>query len=79
MSLPLEELAYQQAHIGESRVQDVVIATVVCLAIAWLSVLLRMISRRIVRARLQADDWMILVGVVSDRMFLWVIPTDRTA
>ena len=70
MSLPPEELAYQQAHAGESRVQEITIATIVCLATAWFSVFLRLIARRIVRAGIQADDWMILAGVVGDHPFL---------
>ena len=69
MALPtLEEIQYQEAHIHDDRSRDIVIPHAICIAIAAIAVLLRFISRRMCKASIQADDWMILIAMM--RIFL---------
>ena len=74
MSLSPQEIAYQQAHIDDDRRVDVVISMIICLTAAWTSVVLRLISRRIAKCRLEMDDYMILVGLVrAERSLLSLV------
>jgi len=58
-------LDYQEAHIEDDRRAAVVVASVICLTWACVAVALRLMARRIVQAKLQSDDWMIIIGLVS--------------
>jgi hypothetical protein len=58
MSLPASDLA-------DDRQADVIIALVISLTAAYVAVVLRFIARRIAGAGLRADDYMILIGLVS--------------
>ena len=64
MPLPDSDVAYQEAHAGDDRTLYIIIATVIPLAIAYIAVALRLIARRIVVAKLQADDYLVVVGLV---------------
>lgn len=63
-ALIAEDIKYQQDHRGQNRTADIVAANVVMLAAAYVAVALRFISRRIIHAKLQADDGMIMLGLV---------------
>jgi uncharacterized membrane protein YhaH (DUF805 family) len=65
MSLPAEVVEYQIAHADDDRLPAVVVAIAVCYSAAVISVVLRLISRRLVKASLQGDDWLILVALVG--------------
>jgi hypothetical protein len=57
-------LADQLARINETR-QPALYATVsVCIFIAYISVFLRLLARRINRQPLQADDWWMIAALV---------------
>ena len=60
-----ESLVYQLAHTEDTRVNRIVGSAIFCLVIAYISVLLRFIARRIGRSSLQADDWWMLASLVS--------------
>lgn len=69
MALPTpEEIQYQIEHIHDDRSGDMLISNATGIAIAAIAVLLRFISRRMCKASIQADDWMILIAMV--RIFL---------
>lgn len=64
MTLTAQDIKYQQDHKDHERTADIVAATVVMLTAAYVAVALRFISRRMSHATLQADDWMMVVGLV---------------
>lgn len=55
----------QYDHINETRVLALDVATYICLPMAFIAVILRVLSRRISKVPLKADDWCIFVGLVS--------------
>ena len=56
---------YQNDHINETRMPALDIATYICLPTAYISIIFRIVSRRISKVPLKADDWWIFVGLVS--------------
>lgn len=56
---------YQYDHINETRVPALDIATYICLPMAFIAVIFRVLSRRISKVPLKADDWWLFVGLVS--------------
>ena len=64
MSLPPQETSYQEAHIGDNRQIDIIVATAIGLPAAYLTVALRFSARRSLESELCMDDWTILVGLV---------------
>lgn len=73
---PAAASEYQQLHIHDSRVHKIVVSLAVCLPAAYIAVVLRFISRRIGKVPLKADDWWIVVGLVSLTCF-YSFPTQR--
>ncbi len=63
-SLPPAQAEYQLEHVEESRVNDVLSSLISCLVIATVAVILRFISRRMVKTGVKADDWMIIAALV---------------
>ena len=63
-SLPPAEAKYQLAHINDSRVADIVSSHIACLIIAVIAVILRFVSRRMVKTAPGADDWMIVAALI---------------
>ena len=64
-SLSPEELQYQLEHQYQNRAADIIKANTIMLAAAYVALALRFVSRRLMRATLAADDWMIVLGLVS--------------
>ena len=62
--LPPAEAQYQLDQISDSRVNAIVSSQIACLAIATIAVILRFVSRRMVKVGLEADDWMIVAALV---------------
>jgi hypothetical protein len=58
------EIHYQLTHIREDRSFNIVISHAICLPIAVIAVALRLISRRLIKASIQADDWSILFALL---------------
>lgn len=77
-SLFPNEVQYQQAHIDEDKSPRIIAACVVCLVAAFLVVILRFVSRRLVRSPLQADDYTIIVSLVSESVFESALIPQRT-
>ncbi|MCJ1426353.1 hypothetical protein MMC29_004256 [Sticta canariensis] len=65
MAIPTpEEIQYQEEHIHDDRSGDLVTSYAICIAIATTAVLLRLIARRMCKASIQADDWMIIFALL---------------
>ncbi|MCJ1429126.1 hypothetical protein MMC29_007039 [Sticta canariensis] len=65
MALPTpEEIQYQEEHIHDDRSGNIVTSHAICIVIAAIAVFLRLIARRMCRASIQADDWMIIVALL---------------
>jgi len=54
------DIQYQLAHINDDRASDIVISHTVVLPLAVIAVVLRFISRRLCKARIESDDYMII-------------------
>lgn len=59
------EASHQEADIDDDRRADMIVAMVICLTAACIAVALRFIARRMVKAGLQLDDCLILMGLVN--------------
>ena len=64
MSLPPSELAYQEAHIQDDRSLGLKVTFVIGLVISTVVVALRILSRRVLKAPLKADDWTVIAALV---------------
>ena len=64
--LPPEEVEYQEAHLYEDYTRNLAGLYLVLVVLAFISMVLRVASRRITGMRLAADDWTFLVGAVGD-------------
>jgi len=58
------EIAYEEAYIKDNRGPTLIGITTMFLALGILAVLGRLISRRIRKAALAADDWLALFSLV---------------
>lgn len=64
-SLPLEQAQYQLAHIHESKKAEIATSYSICLPIAVVAIIMRFVSRRIGGTTYGADDWVIVVALVT--------------
>lgn len=64
MSLPSSEVQYQLAHIHEDRASDIIISHAIVLPLAVIAVVARFIARRLCKAHVGPDDYMIVVALV---------------
>ena len=61
--------AQEVAEFGTaSEIPQMVGAWVTCFCVAWLAAILRIISRRMKRTDLGADDWLIITSLVCARL-----------
>lgn len=58
------EVLYQEKHISDNQVPNIIATNAICFPIACAAVLLRFISRRISKIKYEADDWLIVAGLV---------------
>ena len=64
-TLSKQEIEYEMAHASDNRAPNLIAAHVTCLTLACMAVLLRFSSRRQSSNALLSDDWMVVVGLVS--------------
>ncbi|KAI4239113.1 MAG: hypothetical protein LQ352_007820 [Teloschistes flavicans] len=76
-TLPPGEIEYQLAHIHDDRSRELYASQSTCLALACIAVALRFVSRRLIHAKIMADDYMILFALVLATGFLGVGLTGR--
>ena len=64
------DIAYQQAHKEDNAIPGILAANVICIIAAWIAGLLRLYSRRLVRAAIKTDDWLVIGSLVSRERYL---------
>lgn len=62
--LTAAKLNYQLSHYYESKVGSLIAGTVVMVVASTIAVVLRLISRRVKKAKLGADDYVAVAGLV---------------
>ena len=62
---PTSASDYQLLHIHDSRVPAIIVSMAVCLSAAYIAISLRFLSRRVGKVPLKADDWWLVIGLVS--------------
>ena len=69
-TVPLpQDIAYQKAHIQDTKVPKLLATGVLCPVIAYAAVILRFWARRISSTPLKADDYSILGSLVCKYTF----------
>lgn len=63
-ALDKQEIEYEMLHERDDRGSNLIEAYAICLALAYVAVFLRFLSRRKSRNALWADDWMVVVALV---------------
>ena len=58
------EIQYQLTHIHEDHSSDIVVSHIICITLATVAVALRFVSRRVCRAAILSDDYMIIAALV---------------
>ena len=58
------EIKEQEMHITDDMAPNIIAASAVCFAIACVAVALRFRARRLAMIKYEADDWLIVVGLV---------------
>ena len=59
------DILYEFEHIHDDRGPELVVCVCICLTLAYIAVALRIVGRRVSRAKLQADDCWIFITLVS--------------
>ena len=57
------DIAYQKAHIKDDRRGDIIVSHAICITLAFLAVILRFISRKLGKIKIQADDYTIIAAL----------------
>lgn len=65
MAISPEQVAYQRAHIHESKTSGLIGSTAALTAVATVLVFARFVARRHAKLGLKADDYLILLALVS--------------
>ena len=76
------EIDGQLAYIDEDRSKALIVSHTVCLALAGIAIVLRLIARRMSKAAIKADDYLIIVAFVSClfRSIEWPVePSSRSS
>lgn len=76
MALPPSAIRYQEEHIQENKKPNLIAASVICLSVAYIAVLLRFASRRAARTVLEADDYTIVLGLFFTSVFVAMVLVD---
>lgn len=71
MTIPPAELQYQLHHIHENESPALGAFFIVCMVLSAVFVAVRLVSRKIMRIGLQADDYTILAGLVRPQIHMW--------
>ena len=69
--LTMTDIEYQLSHYHESRVGGLIAGTVVMMVASTIAVAMRLISRRIKKAKYGADDFMAFLGLVNPSLSCW--------
>lgn len=58
------EIIHQEKHISDDKIPNIIAANAICFPIACIAVLLRFVSRRMSKIKYEADDWLIIAGLL---------------
>ncbi len=58
------EIQYQEKHAFDTQVPNIIATNAICFPIACTTVLLRFLSRRMSKIRYEADDWLVILGLL---------------
>lgn len=58
------DILYQKQHVYDNRGPAIIASHVICFSLASIAVVLRFVSRKIARVKYEADDWLIVGGLV---------------
>ena len=59
------EIKYELAYIRDDRASNIVVSCVICISLATIAVTLRLLARRLSKAKILADDYMMIFALVS--------------
>lgn len=59
-----KDIQYQIDHIHDSRINEIVVSNSICIGLAAIAVLLRFAARRLSKAKIAADDCMVVAALV---------------
>lgn len=62
--LSAADIAYQKAHITDDRRDSIIVSHAICIALAFVAVVLRFISRKIGEVKIHWDDYMTVAAFV---------------
>ena len=63
------EIQEQEMHISDDATPSIIAATAVCYTIACVAIALRFLSRRMAKIKYEADDWLVVAGLVRHLAF----------
>ncbi|MCJ1266425.1 hypothetical protein MMC22_006310, partial [Lobaria immixta] len=61
--LSSSDIQYQLEHLHDSGIPRLLVSQIICLVLAVIAVILRLVSRRLNKASIQSDDYMILIAL----------------
>ncbi|KAL8923811.1 MAG: hypothetical protein Q9172_002959 [Xanthocarpia lactea] len=65
-SVSQKETQYQIDHIHDNRINEILVSNSICIGLAAIAVLLRFAARRLSKAKIAADDYMIVAALSGD-------------
>ena len=68
------EINYELAHSNDNRASNIVVSSVICISLATIAVMLRLLARRLSKAKILADDYMMIFALVSWERALFTPP-----
>ena len=77
-----QNIAFQTAHITDNRQPETQAAQIACLVIAYVGVALRFLARRLAKAQITSDDYVIVLALVVYRFLLrieWNCSTEEVS
>lgn len=63
--LSSSDIHYQLEHLHDSKIPLLLVSQIICFVLAVTAVILRLVSRRLNKASIQSDDYMILIALVK--------------
>lgn len=64
-SLPPTEILHEEKYIRQNRGPEIIASSTTCIALAIAAVALRLIARRVAKVQIKADDYMMVLALVS--------------
>ena len=65
------EIKYQEMHISDNAAPSIIAANAICYSIACIAIALRFLSRRVAHIKYEADDWLVVAGLVRSPTMLF--------